>query len=81
MTTMRKGDIDQTRREAGRLLPTVVASRIELEKALEAADPKAARHSVVRDIQKAFVRLEDDLLMLSSPEAKLRSESEITIAP
>jgi len=77
----RKGDIEQVKLEAAQLLPLVVASRIDLERAIDAADPKLARHSLVRDIENAFVRLEEDLILLSSPEAAKRWDSEIPISP
>ena len=81
LMSLRKGDTDQLRLEASQLLPAVVARRIELERAIEAADPTVAAHSMVRDIRKAFHGLEDDLIVLSSPDAAHLLPSEIGVDP
>jgi len=62
-----KGDMDQIKSEAEQLLPLVISSRIDLERAIAPADEKVATHSLVRAVRNAFLRLEGDLLHLSAP--------------
>ena len=81
LKTLRKGDVVQIRQAAGQLLPAVVARRIELQQAVETADPKVAGHSLVRDVENAFIRLEDDLMLLSAPDTTPGVQAELTGTP
>lgn len=68
LASLGKGDMDLIKSEAEQLLPLVVSSRIDLERAIATADEKVARHTLVRDVRNAFLRLEGDLLHLSAPQ-------------
>jgi hypothetical protein len=64
---VRGHDVDALKREAGSLLPLVVACRVQFEQAVAVADPVAARHGLVRDIENAFRHLEGEIVRISSP--------------
>ena len=53
----RKTDVGEVRSEAAKLVPLVIAERIELEGLIDTAEDKVRNHSVIRDVAKALDHL------------------------
>jgi hypothetical protein len=54
--------------EAARIAPLVVAARINLEAELHHQEQAVATHSLIRDVQRALLRLSDELEQLLNLE-------------